>query len=62
MLDIARTLEYLETQGVPVVGFQTDTMPAFYSQSSGLPLDYRIETPEEAARLGKDLLRLRLGL
>ncbi len=43
ILDLPLTLEYLETQGVPVVGWQTDTFPAFYSRSSGLPLDYRID-------------------
>ncbi len=50
VLDIPRTLEYLETRGVPVLGFGTDTMPAFYSQSSGLALDYRIDSPRQAAR------------
>jgi pseudouridine-5'-phosphate glycosidase len=43
VLDIPKTLEYLETQGVPVVGFGTDTLPAFYTQSSGLPVDYRVD-------------------
>ncbi len=49
ILDIGRTLEYLETKGVPVVGYQTDTLPAFYSRSSGFPVDYRADTPEEVA-------------
>lgn len=49
VLDIGRTLEYLETKGVPVVGFQTDTLPAFYTRDSGFPVDYRIENAEEAA-------------
>jgi pseudouridine-5'-phosphate glycosidase len=49
ILDIGRTLEYLETKGVPVVGFQTDTLPAFYSRSSGFPVDYRADTAEEVA-------------
>ena len=49
MLDIRRTLEYLETRGVPVVGYRTDTLPAFYTRSSGFPVDYRIDTVEQAA-------------
>lgn len=49
VLDIGRTLEYLETKGVPVVGYQTDTLPAFYSRDSGFPVDYRLETAAEAA-------------
>lgn len=49
ILDIGRTLEYLETKGVPVVGYQTDTLPAFYARSSGFPVDYRADTPEEVA-------------
>jgi pseudouridine-5'-phosphate glycosidase len=49
ILDIGRTLEYLETKGVPVVGYQTDTLPAFYSRSSGFPVDYRADTPDEVA-------------
>ena len=49
MLDIGRTLEYLETKGVPVVGYRTDSMPAFYTPSSGFPIDYRVETAAEVA-------------
>ena len=49
ILDIGRTLEYLETHGVPVVGYQTDTLPAFYARDSGFAVDYRIDSPEEAA-------------
>ena len=49
ILDIGRTLEYLETKGVPVVGYQTDTLPAFYARSSGFPVDYRVETATEVA-------------
>jgi pseudouridine-5'-phosphate glycosidase len=49
ILDIGRTLEYLETKGVPVVGYQTDTLPAFYSRSSGFPVDYRADTAGEVA-------------
>jgi len=51
ILDLPRTLEVLETLGVPVVGYGTNEFPAFYSQESGLRLDYRVDTPEEAARL-----------
>jgi pseudouridine-5'-phosphate glycosidase len=49
VLDIGRTLEYLETAGVPVVGYQTDTLPAFYSRSSGFPVDYRVDNAADAA-------------
>jgi pseudouridine-5'-phosphate glycosidase len=51
ILDLPRTLEVLETLGVPVVGYGTNEFPAFYAQESGLLLDYRVDTPEEAARL-----------
>lgn len=49
ILDLPATLEVLETLGVPVVGYQTAELPAFYSRESGLPLAARVETPEEAA-------------
>jgi pseudouridine-5'-phosphate glycosidase len=49
ILDIGRTLEYLETKGVPVVGYQTDTLPAFYSRDSGFTVDYRAETAADVA-------------
>jgi pseudouridine-5'-phosphate glycosidase len=51
ILDLPATLEYLETQGVPVVGLATDEFPAFYSAGSGLPLTARADTPLEAARI-----------
>ena len=51
ILDLPLTLEVLETQGVPVIGFSTDTLPAFYTRSSGLPIDACIQTPDEAARI-----------
>ncbi len=51
LLDIGRTLEYLETFGVPVLGYRTDELPAFYCKSSGFKLDYRCETPEEIAKI-----------
>lgn len=51
ILDLPRTLEWLETFGVPVVGFGTQEFPAFYTRSSGLDLIDCVETPEDAARL-----------
>ena len=50
ILDIGLTLEYLETQGVPVVGYGTDELPAFYTSKSGFPVDYRVDTPREMAQ------------
>src|SRR5262249_39108232 len=49
ILDLPRTLEILETQGVPVVGYGTDEFPAFYVRSGGEPVSARVDTPEEAA-------------
>jgi len=49
ILDLPRTLEVLETLGVPVIGFGTAEFPAFYSRSSGLPLSLRADTPAEVA-------------
>ncbi len=60
ILDLPRTLEVLETQGVPVIGYGTDTLPAFYSRSSGLPIDQRIDTPEQAAAIAAARDRLQL--
>jgi pseudouridine-5'-phosphate glycosidase len=51
ILDLPRTLEMLETLGVLVVGVRTDELPAFYTRSSGLFLEHRVDTPDEAARL-----------
>ena len=51
ILDLPATLEVLETHGVPVVGLGTDTLPGFYTQSSGLPIDVRVDTDEEAAAI-----------
>jgi len=51
ILDIGLTLEYLETQGVPVLGYQTDEFPAFYTRSSGFRVDYRVDTPEILAAI-----------
>ena len=58
ILDLGLTLEYLETRGVPVLGFGTDELPAFYTRESGLGVDYRVDTPEELAavfRAGREL-------
>jgi len=60
VLDLPATREWLETHGVPVVGYGCDEMPAFYTRRSGLPADVRADTPEEAARLVR--ARDRLGL
>ncbi len=49
ILDLGLTLEYLETKGVPVIGFGTDELPAFYTRHSGFGVDYRIDTPEQLA-------------
>ncbi len=51
ILDLPLTLEYLETQGVPVLGYKTKELPAFYSRKSGLELDYAVDTPEEFASI-----------
>ena len=51
ILDLGLTLEYLETHGVPVLGYQTKQLPAFYTRESGFELDYRIDTPEEIAKI-----------
>ena len=49
ILDLGLTLEYLETKGVPVLGYQTAELPAFYTRKSGFGVDYRMDTPEEIA-------------
>ena len=49
ILDLPLTLEYLETMGVPVLGYKTKELPAFYTPHSGLPVDYQIDSPKEAA-------------
>ena len=51
ILNLPATLEYLETHGVTVAGYGTDEFPAFYSRSSGLPVDVRCDTPGEVAAL-----------
>ena len=51
ILDLPLTLEYLETMGVPVLGYKTKELPAFYTAHSGLGVDYQIDSPEEAANI-----------
>lgn len=51
ILDLGLTLEYLETKGVPVIGYQTEELPAFYTRTSGLKCDYRLDTPDEVAKV-----------
>ena len=53
ILDIGLTLEYLETKGVPVIGYKTSELPAFYSSISGFNVDYRIETASDIAEILK---------
>ncbi len=58
ILDIGLTLEYLETYGVPVIGFQTNEFPAFFSRKSGFGVDFQLDTPQEIA----DLLRAKWAI
>ena len=58
ILDVPATLEYLETLGVPVVGFRTERFPGFYLTDSGSPLDWSVESEGEAARVIRALPRL----
>ena len=51
ILDLGLTLEFLETRGVPVLGYQTDELPAFYTRHSGFGVDYRVDSPEELAQI-----------
>ncbi len=56
ILDLGLTLEYLETRGVPVIGYGTEELPAFYTRTSGFRVDYRLDTPKEIA----DAFRVKL--
>ena len=56
ILDLGLTLEYLETRGVPVIGYGTEELPAFYTRTSGFKVDYRMDTPKEIA----DAFRVKL--
>jgi pseudouridine-5'-phosphate glycosidase len=58
ILDLGLTLEYLETKGVEVIGYQTDSLPAFYSKDSKYNVNYRLDTPKEIA----DLIKTKWGL
>ena len=60
ILDIGLTLEYLETKGVPVIGYGTEDMPAFYTQKSGFKVDYKVDGPEMLAKFFKTHLELGL--
>ena len=51
ILDLGLTLEYLETKGVPVIGYGTEELPAFYTRKSGFGVDYRVDSPEELAAM-----------
>ncbi len=61
ILDLGLTLEYLETKGVPVLGYQTEELPAFYTRKSGFGVDYRMDSPEELAAAFKAQNDLALG-
>ena len=61
-LDLARSLEYLETVGVPVLGWQHDWFPAFYTRSSGLPIPHRVESADEVAAVFASLTRPASGV
>ena len=60
ILDLGLTLEYLETKGVPVIGYGTEELPAFYTRRSGFKVDYRLDSPEELAAAFK--AKLDIGL
>lgn len=50
ILDLGLTLEFLETKGVPIIGYQTNELPAFYTRKSGFKVDYKMDSPEEIAK------------
>lgn len=64
ILDIPKTLEFLETMGVPVVSYRTQWFPDFFASNSGVPSVFRADTPEECAGIieGNDLLKLKNGI
>jgi len=64
ILDLPRTMEYLETKGVPVIGYKTDVLPAFFTAKSDIKLVERAESPQEIARIivAKDQLDMRGGM
>jgi pseudouridine-5'-phosphate glycosidase len=61
ILDLPLTLEYLETMGVPIIGFRTDEFPAFYCRESGLKVDYVVDDEVEAAKIIRAMQDLELG-
>ena len=61
ILDLGLTMEYLETKGVPVIGYQTSMLPAFYSRESDFKVNFRIDSPEEIAKVWKTQLNLELN-
>ncbi len=61
ILDLGLTLEYLETKGVPVIGYGTEELPAFYTRTSGFRVDYRLDTPKEIAGAYRALRDCDLG-
>ncbi len=61
ILDIGLTLEYLETKGVPVFGYETEELPAFFTRESGFKVDYRVDSPEEMAKALKTKWDLELN-
>ena len=61
ILDLGLTLEYLETHGVPVIGYGTEELPAFYTRTSGFSVDYRMDTPQELAQAFKAQNDMALG-
>lgn len=60
ILDLPKTLEVLETKGVPVLGYQTEELPAFYTRKSGLKVDHAVNSPQEAAAIVKAKRELKL--
>ena len=61
ILDLGLTLEYLETKGVPVLGYGTEELPAFYTRQSGFRVDYRVDSPAELAKIFKTQNDMALG-
>ena len=61
ILDLGLTLEYLETHGVPVIGYGTEELPAFYTRKSGFGVDYRVDSPQELAAAFRTQRELGLG-
>ena len=61
ILDLGLTLEYLETKGVPVIGYGTEELPAFYTRQSGFSVDYRLDTPQQLAEAFRAQQELGIG-